>query len=108
MTAVERRKAGAPPPGSAPIRDRDECSARRIRWQALLSAAGRKPVVRLSALRLPFFEGGFGKGFLAVAWQSSDAKPHREKEEACIRPRDSGGGGPCERKRSMVEGASDS
>jgi hypothetical protein len=41
--------------------------------------------VRLSALRLPSsVGGGLGKGFLAVAWQTSDAKAHRENGNAFI------------------------
>jgi hypothetical protein len=54
--------------------------------------------MRLPALRLPFLRmilsenrnctfrdharGGSWKGFLAVAWQSSDAEAHRENEIA--------------------------
>jgi hypothetical protein len=39
----------------------------------------RPLTMRFSALRLPsFVGGGLGKGFLAVAWQASDAKTHRE------------------------------
>jgi hypothetical protein len=59
-----------------------ERSARRIRWQAFFLCGGAEPVVRLSALRLPSFKGGTWKGFLAVAWENSDAKAHRENGEA--------------------------
>ncbi len=55
--------------------------------------------MRLSALRLPSFKGGT-KGFLTVAWRSSDAKAHRENGEDLSAPaqmgegdRPKGGGG---------------
>ena len=61
------------------------------------SAAERTPMDALSALRLPFLlEGEVGRAFLSWRGQTSDAKAHRENEETCIRPRDSGGGGPPE------------
>ncbi len=70
-----------------------EHSARRIRWQAYLSAAERNPwcAFRRSASLL-LREAR--RAFLPWRGQSSGAKARRENEEEFIRPRDSGGGGP--------------
>ena len=58
---------------------------------AAVSVSGQR-MVRLSALRLPSLLGRPWKGFLAVAWQNSDAKTHRENGIATTRPRGGGRG----------------
>ena len=90
------------------MRGRGEHSARRIRWQALFAAAGRNPwcACRRSASLLfkgrPYGEGLSYSGVAKLGCEGASRERRR-----IIRPRESGGGGPCERKRSMVEGASE-
>src|SRR5690348_6576218 len=81
------------------------CRARStVRWQHLIVWRGSK-TLRLPALRLPSFF--FGR-VLAVPCHSSDAKEHRENDDALSPPPQSGGGGPPVARaseRRVVEGA---
>jgi hypothetical protein len=69
-TAVERRKARAP--------EAQASGDIRVAWRA------PHPLVRLVQSALFGAPPPFGEGLRAVAWQSSDAKAHREKEKHCL------------------------
>jgi len=55
-----------------------------VRWQHLTAWRAPHPPVRPVQFALFGAPPPFGEGLRAVAWQSSDAKAHREKEKHCL------------------------
>jgi len=105
MTAVERRKARAPPLRPRGFRGRAAMVLAASEAGFRPSAAGmRFPVDAPNGAPLPSYKGAVRKGFHNVAWTNSDAKARRENGKACALASPLPGGERSASKASRVRG----
>jgi hypothetical protein len=73
-------------PGSAPMRDRDECSARRIRWQAFFFCGGAETSGAPTGAPPPFFVGEARRAFLKREAKLGCEGASRERGSLLVSP----------------------